>query len=299
MCNLGGLFNPTDVDNDAPGCSPSNIDACAVGDLSGKLGTISVSSNPIGGMIGAWTDGSLQNRTINGLSVGLRAANGSRELLACANIVKLSVTSGIVDTDDNTLFTISQRSPFDPTTINVDTDIPIANYQINVDGNVRDSENARCYSNEVFQPFEPFDAMNTNETFDTNAVGDLSGKHMIVGGAVLSDTILPLTNLYSALGHNVMVTPSDGSPATCGTLGFESGSNIRIIRASADFDSDAMTGYVRLVGDIKCNRNHVNKPVLQLQVFSMSNSRYIPGPTLMYWQFRHTVSGMEAVLVKF
>ena len=253
MCNLGGLYNPTGAngDVDASECSPSNIDACAVGDLSGKLGTISVSDNPIGGMIGAWTDGNLHNYPINRLSVGLHVANGGQELLACANIVELDVTSGIANTD-RTLFTVSQRSPFDPTTIYVDTNVPMADYQINIDGNVRDAipRDTICYSNEVFKPFAPFDAINTNATFDTNAVGNLSGKHLIVGDAVLSDKILPLTNRYSALGHNVMVTPTDGSSATCGTLDFVSGENVRIIRAFASFDGDTMTGYVHLVGDI-------------------------------------------------
>ena len=253
MCNLGGLHNPTNADIGAPECNSSNIDACAVGDLSGKLGTISVSDNPIGGMIGAWTDGNLRDYLLNNrfLSVGLRVANGGQELLACANIVELAVTSGIANTD-RTLFTVSQRSPFDPTTIYVDTNVPMADYQINIDGNVRDAipRDTTCYSNEVFEPFAPFDAINTNATFDTNAVGNLSGKHMIVGGAVLSDKILPLTNRYSALGHNMMVTPTDGSSATCGTLDFVSGENVRIIRAFANFDGDTMTGYVRLVGDI-------------------------------------------------
>ena len=251
MCNLGGLYNPTNADINALECNSSNIDACAVGDLSGKLGTISVSGNPIGGTIGAWTDGNLRNFSINRLSVGLRAANGGDELLACANIVELAATSGIAYTD-RTLFTVSQHSPFDPTTINVNTNVPMGDYQINVVGNVRDADSmdTTCYSSEVFQPFKPFYPNNTNATFDTNAVGNLSGKHMIAGGAVLTDKILPLTNLYSALGHNVMVTPADGSPATCGTLGFESGNNIRIVRASANFDGDTMTGYVRLVGDI-------------------------------------------------
>ena len=243
--NLGPILTTTGVPMSTPGCSSSNIDACAVGDLSGKLGTISVSGNPIGGMIGAWTDGNLHNSTINGLSIGLHVAGGGEDLLACTNIVELPATNGIVDTD-TTLFTTRQRSPFDPTIINVGANVPTATYQINLDGNVRDSPNTNCSSNVVFQPFEPFQGINTTATLDSYPVGDLSGKHMIAGGAVLSD-VLPLTNRYSALGHNVMVTPSDGSSATCGTLGFTSGGNTRIVQATAGFDSDQMTGYVRFV----------------------------------------------------
>lgn len=233
----------------APDCNASNIDACPIGDLSGKLGTISVSGNPIGGAIGAWTDSNLHTTGINGLSIGLHVPNGGEDLLACTNIVELPPTSGIVGAD-TTLFTTRQRSPFDPTIINVGVNVPMATYQINVDGNVRDPPSTTCYSNVVFQPFEPFQGMDTNTTLDSYPVGDLSGKHMITGGAVLSDNVLPLTNLYSALGHNVMVTPSDGSSVTCGTLGFTSGSNTRIVQASAGFDSDEMTGYVRLVSQI-------------------------------------------------
>ena len=233
----------------APGCNSSNIDACPIGDLSSKLGTISVSGNPIGGMIGAWTDSNLHTADINGLSIGLHVFNGGEDLLACTNIVELPATSGIVGTD-TTLFTTRQRSPFDPTIINVGANVPMATYQINLDGNVRDPPSTNCYSNMVFQPFEPFQGINTTATLDSYPVGDLSGKQTIVGGAVLSDNMLPLTNLYSALGHNVMVTPSDGSSVTCGTLGFTSGDNARIVQATAGFDSDQMTGYVRLVSYI-------------------------------------------------
>lgn len=299
VCNLGQLYNPTEVDINAPECNASNIDACAVGDLSGKLGTISISDNPIGGAIGAWTDGNLHNYNISRKSIGLfRVSNGVQQVLACANIVELTATNGIVNTD-NILFTTSQRSPFDPTMINVAAGVPEADYQINLDGNVRDDGSTMCYSNEVYQPFEPFQAVNTNVTFDTYAVGDLSGKHMIQGGAVLSDKILPLSNLYSALGHNVMVTPNDGSSATCGTLGFTSGSNVRIIRASAGFDSDTMTGRVYLVSDSGCNLDHFEMHILQMQILTMLNNRFIPGPTLLYWQLRHNIAGMEEVLVNY
>lgn len=224
-------------------------------------------------MIGAWTDGNLHNYTINGQSVGIYVSN-SEQPLACANIVELPVTSGIVDVD-TTLFTMSQRSPFDPTIINVGVDIPMADYQINNDGNVRDNmqgmQSTTCYSNMVYQPFEPFQPVDNNVTLDSYAVGNLSSKHMIEGGLALSDKILPLTNLYSALGHNVMVTPNDGSRATCGTLGFTEGSNVRIIRASAGFDSDAMTGYVRLVSDISyCNLNH-----FEMHIFVDADIHYV------------------------
>ena len=247
MCsNLGPILNTPGVSMNTSECGPSNITACIVGDLSSKLGTISVSANPIGGVIGAWTDGNLHNASINRLSVGLRAANGSQELLACATIVELPVTSGIVEAD-STLFMVKQRSPFDPTILNVGADIPAASYQINVDGNVRDSSSRTCYSNEVFQPFEPFQATSTSTTMDSYPVGALSSKHIIMNGDVLSDQVLPLSNRYSVLGHNVMVTPTDSSSATCATLGFASGSNVRIVQASSDFNGNGMTGYVRFV----------------------------------------------------
>ena len=247
--NLGPIFNPTEVDGGS--CDPSDISACVVGDLSGKLGSISVSGNPIGGTIGAWTDGNLHlySDNIDSFSIGLHVANGGEDLLACANIVELPVTNAIVNTATaDALFTINQRSPFDPTVIYVGADIPVADYQITRDGNIREASNTMCYSDVTYQPFEPFQATgNLNATFDSNAVGNLSGKHMIVGGAVLSDEILPLTNLYSALGHNLMITPSDSSPTTCATLNLNSGSNTRVVQATAGFDSDTMSGYVHLV----------------------------------------------------
>ena len=258
MCSgLGPVFDPAGLGTNGADCGPSNTSACRAGDLSSKLGTISVSSNPIGGVINVWTDGDLRDYNYNNRGIGLYAANGGSSLLACTNIVELAVTSGIVNTD-RTLLTTKQYSPFDPTIIDFNSDIPTAaTYQITSDGNARDAGNTRCYSNEVYRPFEPFQPnVDTTATLDSNPVGDLSGKHMITGGAVQSDKILPLTNLYSALGHNLMVTPSDGSAATCGTLGFKSGSNVRIVQATAGFDSDTMSGYVRLVSDIDCGFDH-------------------------------------------
>lgn len=249
MCNnLGPIFDPTEVGSSTFDCSPSDICQCVVGDLSSKLGTISINANPTGSIINAWTDGNLHlySGNINNFSIGLYAAGGGQEPLACANIVELPVTSAIA----NTLFTVSQRSPFDPTLIKVGVNTPAADYQITRDGNMRQAGNTMCYSDVTYQPFDPFQATgDLSATFDSNAVGNLSGKHMIEAGAVLSDTVLPLTNLYSALGHNLMVTPSSSSPATCETLSFESGSNVRIIRATAGFDSDSMSGYVRLVSN--------------------------------------------------
>jgi len=231
------------------GCSPSNIDACAVGDLSSKLGTISIGSNPLGTVSNAWTDGNLHRYDdLNGLSIGLRVSDGGQEFLACTNIIELPADNAIVNTDV-TLFTMRQRSPFDPTVINFGANVPMGDYQITLDGNPRNAGNTMCYSNVTYQPFEPFQPDNTNATFDSNAVGDLSGKHTIAAGLKLSDNILPLSNLYSVLGHNLMVTPDDGSSTTCGTLAFMSGRYVRIVSATADFDSQAMTGYVRLVSD--------------------------------------------------
>jgi len=243
--NVGPLFDPTNLGANSPGCEPSNISLCAVGDLSNKLGTIEVSGNPVSNGINAWTDGNLFNYDIRGLNVGLRTRNGGSRFLACAPIVELVAHRASADlSDSNSLisqFIVSQRSPFDSTMLSADIG---ADHTINSDGNIRESSDSTCYSPAVFTPFPPFPAgVNPVDTLDTARVGDLPRKRQIVGGSFTQDTILPLSNRYSVLGHNFIVNTA----TTCGTLNFYTGENVTTVRASAVFDSATMTGTFDLV----------------------------------------------------
>ena len=198
-----------------------------MGDLSAKLGYITINSNPINSLGDAWTDANLYNYTYVGRSVAIRAANRGDQILACAQIVPVAqIMARANRPPQSSLFTLRQRSPFDPTYINL-PDLPAGDYQINPDGNIRDDDDM-CYSNMVFTPFTPDASENTSDSF---AAGDLSGKHNFVAGSTIEDIILPLSNRGSALGHNFMITPLTGN-SSCGTIDLPAASSdVRVVVA--------------------------------------------------------------------
>ena len=199
-----------------------------MGDLSAKLGYITINSNPINSLGDAWTDANLYSYTYVGRSVAIRAANRGDQILACAQIVPVAqIMARANRPPQSSLFTLRQRSPFDPTYINLPADLPPGDYQINPDGNIRDDDD-RCYSNMVFTPFTPDTSENTSDSF---AAGDLSGKHNFVAGSTIEDIILPLSNRGSALGHNFMITPPTGN-SSCGTIDLPAASSdVRVVVA--------------------------------------------------------------------
>ena len=239
---MGFLFNPTDADANNPQCGPSNIAACRVGDLSAKLGYFTVHSNPNSDMANAWTDGNLYSYTYVGLSIAIRAANSGDEIIACAQIVPVAqIMARANRPPDSSLFTLYQRSPFDPTYINLPAELPAGDYQINPDGNIRDD--AICYSDMVFTPFTPDTSQSTLDSF---AAGNLSGKHNFVANNLIEDIILPLSNRGSALGHNFMITGTNDS--SCGTIDFPVASDtVSVIVAQIMINPTSMIGNMYMV----------------------------------------------------
>ena len=223
--NLGTIFNPTNVGSNNPQCSPSNINACRVGDLSAKLGYIIVNTNPANAKTTAWTDANLYNYPIVGRSIGLYGADNGDDILACAPILPVTgITARANRPPNNSLFTLRQRSPFDPTDIYLPADLPAGDYQINTDGNIRNDDT--CYSDMVFTPFTPDNEETTLESF---AAGNLSAKHDFVADRMIEDIILPLSTLSSALGHNFMITPD----TSCGTIDLPLASDDDVIMVTA------------------------------------------------------------------
>lgn len=236
--NLGTIFNPTDAGADDPQCSPTNIGACRVGDLSAKLGTVIVNTNPANAKTTAWTDANLYDYDIVGRSIVLRVADNGDDILACAPILPVAgITARANRPPNNSLFTLRQQSRFDPTSIYLPPNLPAGDYQINTDGNIRSDDT--CYSDMVFTPFTPDDQETTLESF---AAGNLSGKHNFVADRTIEDIILPLSTLSSALGHNFMITSNTTS---CGTidLPLASDANVYIVTARVYFnDSVQLSG---------------------------------------------------------
>ena len=227
-CTLGSIFNPTSETSDNPQCSPSNIDACRIGDLSAKLGNVIINSNPANAKTTAWTDANLYDYTIVGRIIGLHVANNGDDILACAPILPVTgITARANRPPNNSLFTLSQRSRFDPTDIYLPANLPTGYYQINRDGNIRIDDT--CYSDMVFTPFTPDNEETTLESF---AAGNLTGKHDFVADRMLQDIILPLSTLSSALGHNFVITPDTGN-RSCGTIDLPMASDGSVIIVTA------------------------------------------------------------------
>ena len=236
--DISSLYNPTNAGADAQ-CSPSNTTTCRVGDLSAKLGYIIINGNPLGGMAGAWTDDNLYYYPYVGLTVAIRATQGD-QIIACARILPMAqIMSRAYQPSRGSIFTLNQRSPFDPTYINLPANLLAGAYQINPDGNIRDNDT--CYSTMVFRPFTPI--MNVN-TLDSFAAGNLSGKHNFVANSMIEDIILPLSNRDSALGHNFMFTSMTGDPS-CGTIDLPMASNV--VRANVSLNVSSFLGNIYLV----------------------------------------------------
>ena len=184
----------------------------------------------------AWTDANLYNHNIVGRSIGLHVPDNGDEILACAPILPVTgITARANRPPINSLFTLKQRSPFDPTDIYLPIGLPDGNYQINMDGNIRNDDT--CYSDMVFTPFTPDNEETTLESF---AAGNLSGKHDFVANRRIQDIILPLSTLSSALGHNFITTPN----TSCGTIDLPLASDdVVIVTAQVHFnDSVQLSG---------------------------------------------------------
>ena len=195
----------------------------------------------------AWTDANLYSHTYVGLSVAIRAENRGDQIITCAQIVPVAqIMARAYRPPQSSLFTLRQRSPFDPTYINLPANLPVGDYQINPDGNIRDDD--MCYSNMVFMPFTPDTSENT---LDSLAAGNLSGKHDFVAGSTIEDIILPLSNRGSALGHNFMMTPSSGDPS-CGTIDLPAASSdVGVVVAHASINMSIDIGVIYLVSTDK------------------------------------------------
>ena len=237
--DIGSLFNPAAGD---PDCGPSNTTACRVGDLSAKLGYVTINSSPLDRGADAWTDDNLYYYSYVGQTIAIRATQGD-QIIACTQIVPVAqIMARAYQPPQGSLFTLRQRSPFDPTYINLPADLLAGNYLINRDGNIRSDDT--CYSPMVFTPFDP--NLNVN-TLDSFAAGNLSGKHDFVADSMIEDIILPLSNRGSALGHNFMLTQMTGN-ASCGTIDLPmASSGVRVIRANVYINVSSFFGNIYLV----------------------------------------------------
>lgn len=244
---VGPHYNPVGIDvsdpNYATYCNPSNISSCEVGDLSNKLGTINIAGDPNRPSRHAWTDANLHMYDIVDRSIAIHAAERGSPIIACAPLIQFSSLQAVAHRPpDVSVFSLSQRSPFDPTMVTATVNLSAGEYQINRDGNIRTENNRMCYSDMVLSPFKLFPNVSTEDGF---ALGDISGKYgsSFTEGDNFNSDYFPLFNRYSTLGHNLMINQSGN--VSCGTLN-PSGS-INIVRAWVNFASSMMNGWITFV----------------------------------------------------
>lgn len=246
---VGPHYNPLGVDVDDPNyrtsCNSSNIGSCEVGDLSNKLGTINIAADPSSPEYAAWTDANLHMYDIEGRSVAVHAAERGSPIIACAPLIPFSSLQASAYRSPDSLFSLNQWSPFDPTLVTATVNLSASEYQINRDGNIRAENDRMCYSDMIFSPFDLTPDVSTEDGF---ALGDISDKYgsSFTEGQNFKSDYFPLFNRYSTLGHNFMVNQS-GS-ASCGTIN-PSGS-IRVVQAWVNFTSSKMNGRITFVSGL-------------------------------------------------
>ena len=221
-------------------CNPANISNCVVGDLSNKLGLLEIAIDPSSVTQHTWTDANLHMYDITYRTVAIHAEERGDPMIACAPLLPLAPLRA---TAYRPLFTLSQRSPYDPTMVTSSVDLSANSYQINRDGNVRTAGSNLCYSDMVYSPFDAFDGVSTEDSYD---LGNITGKYIasMATGQIFNSEYFPLFNRYSILGHNFMV--GESGTATCGSLN-PSGSSISVVQAWVNFNSPMMNGWITFV----------------------------------------------------
>jgi len=225
-------------------CNPANISNCVVGDLSNKLGLLEIAIDPSSVTQHTWTDANLHMYDITYRTVAIHAEERGDPMIACAPLLPLApLRATAYRPPDNSLFTLSQRSPYDPTMVTSSIDLSANSYQINRDGNVRTAGSNMCYSDMVYSPFDVFDGVSTEDSYD---LGNITGKYTasMADGMMFSSYLFPLFNRYSTLGHNIMVDES--GTVTCGTLN-PYGDSVNVVQAWVNFTSSMMNGWITFV----------------------------------------------------
>ncbi|XP_048585307.1 uncharacterized protein LOC116604439 [Nematostella vectensis] len=227
--NTGEVYDPKTSAN--PGCSSSSPASCAIGDLSGKLGSINITSATSGlsSTQEAFTDVFLpltgSDSIIGHLLVLYNQAN---EAVACADILKILPRKAKAKFQDSAndgvsgSFMFSQVSPFDPTHVAIN----IRNLRSEAEGyHIHEYPNPSykgitgteaCSLKNAGDHLNPYGIVPANSpangtgTDDQYEIGDLSGKfgsflnrNNYVGN--YSDYNLPLFGRYSPIGRSVVI----------------------------------------------------------------------------------------------
>ncbi|XP_070210384.1 uncharacterized protein [Littorina saxatilis] len=225
--SVGTAYNP----NTPTGtCNTTNHNSCAIGDLNGKLGTVTVGV----------TRGTSRMTSVDlnlPLSGGQSVVGKSLQLIptgqttgipfACATISLFVTRTGVANFHNDGVtgtITLTQSSPLDPTFTRVDlmTLRSLAGgYHVHkwpVPQRVANDQEPVCGGPSVSGHFNPFGVDYTatpapsagTSTEDMYEVGDLSGKYGLLNGQeAVTDTFrdfnLPLFGVHSVLGRSLVI----------------------------------------------------------------------------------------------
>lgn len=224
--SVGAAYNPTTPSGP---CSTTQHSSCAVGDLSGKLGSVDIGV----------TQGT-SRRTAVDLNLPLSAVSGHTVLLfsgttplACGVIMTFQTRTGVATFNNDGVagnVTLTQPSPLDPTTTKVELrglQSRAGGYHVHVWPVPQHlaANQALCGADNVAGHFNPFGVVvdstypaPTVTTDDMYEIGDLSSKYGMLNNlqsqsGTYTDWNLPLFGHNSVLGRSLVIHNSTtGAP---------------------------------------------------------------------------------------
>ncbi|XP_064602134.1 uncharacterized protein LOC135468049 [Liolophura sinensis] len=235
--NLGTIFNPAGA-VEGVDCQAGNHFNCSVGDLTAKLGKVSVGAE-MSGARHLTSDANLPltgGQSIADKALALLDANGA--IITCANIkafqTKMATAFFSMDGIQGNLKFV-QDSPYDPTLVQVNLfglkskaggyhvhDFPVPQ-RISKDDKVCSGDSVSGHWNPFMwvKATSPAEGSGTSDQYE---VGDLSGKYGLLTGLSqlqtnYTDWNLPLFGKNSIIGRSIVIhRSSDGSRWVCSNI---------------------------------------------------------------------------------
>ena len=247
---IGGHFNPFNANISDPSyntnCGVDNITNCEVGDLSNKLGRITVSSKPLDySQYSFLFHDSFLNLTgtnsIDNRSIAIHSLEGPVQ--GCAPLIEVETLS--VATFDN-FFHASQNSRFGLTHTEPHRAYSNPDYRIFA---AAVAPNQLCKAafeaghSVVYNPHKAPTLDGTDNTPDQYSVGNLSAKHgNIASGGYFNE--LPIHGIETIAGHSLglsySLTDSRSTMYTCRTLRPEYADMANVKMAKATFNASVV-----------------------------------------------------------
>nr|CAB3260413.1 uncharacterized protein LOC100175270 [Phallusia mammillata] len=271
--SAGPHYNPSSVFTDgsySTECSSSNPLRCELGDLSGKLSQIDISSTLVNSNDAKFffTDSNLPlsgPHNVIGRSIVVHVAGGGAPRYACANITelrKLRLKTDSTWKGDNTNGRVMGEL-----FITQDTEFDYASVQGTISGLASISQSygiyelpiqtsaigtAQCTTVGVLHnPYDVFIVGASGQTFDKFPVGDLSGKYSDLSGQNVvtldkQDNNLPLAEAVGIAGRSIIIQQVAPGSWKCSTLSLAPSGNTGYVISAQVLFTDVFVGYATL-----------------------------------------------------